>query len=95
MTSTENPYILTLPNKGRGDTMPRKFTIEQARSMTGLTQEKMAKELGISVATYISYEHYKTFMRMDTAHKLSEVTNIELNDIIFLPKKYGKTVQMV
>ena len=73
--------------------MDRKFTIEQARSLTGLTQEEMAEKLGVSASTYYKYEKYKTPMRMDTAYLFSKITSIGMDDIIFLPRKYGKPVQ--
>lgn len=73
--------------------MERYFTIEQSRSLAELTQEEMAEKLGVSVSTYYKYENYKTYMRMDTAYLFSKITGVDMDHIIFLPIKYGNSVQ--
>ena len=54
--------------------------------MLGLTQEEMAKKLGVSTPTYRTYEDYPSKMSVETANKFLEVINevdstITLNDI--------------
>ena len=65
------------------------FTIKKARQYSGLTQEAMAKKLGVSTKTYQNYESGKVAMRRDTAKTFSKLTGIELSKIIFLLSNYG------
>jgi len=65
------------------------FTIKKARQYAGLTQETMAKKLGVSTKTYQSYEAGKTAMRIDKAKLFSSITNIPISQIIFLLSNYG------
>lgn len=73
--------------------MRRQFTLEQSRNLAGLTQEDMAEKLGVSAKTYFNYEKYNRYMRMDTAFLFSKITNLSIDEIIFLPKEYGNSVQ--
>lgn len=68
----------------------RKYTIEQARMLSGKTQVKMAELLDMSEATYIKYEKYRMFFRMDKAYLFSEITSIPLDEIIFFEAKLQK-----
>ena len=54
--------------------------------MLGLTQEEMAKKIGVSTNTYLAYEKKPERMSVETANKFLEVVNevdssITLNDI--------------
>lgn len=60
-----------------------KYTIEQARILGGYNQLDIAPKLGMSEKTYIQYEKYRKVMRMDTAQRFSELTRIDLGNIIF------------
>lgn len=60
-----------------------KFTIEQARNHKGLTQEEMAKALGMSRSAYIDYEKGRQYFRVDQAYRFSVLTGIPVQDIIF------------
>ncbi|MDT2841858.1 helix-turn-helix transcriptional regulator [Vagococcus lutrae] len=71
-----------------------RYTIEQARKLSGKTQVQIAAELGMSEATYIKYEKGRSIFRMDDAFKFSKSTGISLDRIIFLNDNYGKTVVM-
>ena len=64
-----------------------KFTLEQARKHRGLTQEQIAKMLGISKRTYIDYEQYKRAFRIDKAFLFAEIVGIPINNIIFFDPK--------
>lgn len=68
-----------------------KFTIRGARENTNprLTQEQVAKRLGVSTKTYQGYENGKTFMRIDKAKAFSEITGVPISEINFLPSNYG------
>lgn len=68
------------------------LTLKKARLLADMTQVEMAKALGIAESTYIKYESYRNFMRMDTAYKFATLVNRELDDIIFLPSNYRKNV---
>ncbi|MEK4606587.1 helix-turn-helix domain-containing protein [Geobacillus sp. FSL W8-1251] len=67
-----------------------KYTIAQARALSGLSQREMAKRLGISEKTYIDYEKYRKVFRMDMAYKFSKITGIEMDEIIFFDKDVQK-----
>ena len=51
----------------------------------------MAEKLGISRETYQSYEKYKTFPDAPIIKKIIDLSNIDFNDIIFLPNEYAKS----
>jgi putative transcriptional regulator len=68
-----------------------KFTLEQARKHRGLTQEQIAKMLGMTKRTYIDYEQYKRAFRIDKAFLFAEIVGIPINNIIFFdPQLYLK-----
>lgn len=67
-----------------------KYTIEQARILSGYTQAEMAKSLGMCEKTYIQYEKYRKIFRMDTAHRFSILTGVSMNDIIFFDEQLQK-----
>ncbi|RHH70122.1 MULTISPECIES: helix-turn-helix transcriptional regulator [Vagococcus] len=71
-----------------------RYTIEQARKLSGKTQVQVAAELGMSEATYIKYEKGRSVFRMDDAFNFSKITGISIDRIIFLSDNYGKTVVM-
>lgn len=60
-----------------------KFSLSAARHNVGLSQSEMADLLGISLPTYVSYEHGKTLMRVDTADKFSKIVKIPKHQIVF------------
>lgn len=66
----------------------RKLSLKEARFLAGMTQVEMAEYLGVSESTYIKYEQYKQFMRMDTAYKFSKLVRVDLDNLIFLPDNY-------
>lgn len=67
-----------------------KYTLEQARILSGLNQVDMAERLGMSEKTYIQYEKYRKVFRMDTALKFMGATGISANDIIFFKGQVQK-----
>lgn len=67
--------------------MPEKFTIRQARTFKGLTQEEIANKLGISRGMYRSYEKYETLFRADRMEAFSKAVGLPIDKIIFLPSK--------
>lgn len=66
--------------------MPKKLTLRQSRAISGLTQVEMAQKLGITRDAYRANELYKVIMRMDRAKKFSQIVDIPIQDIIFLPE---------
>ena len=56
-----------------------------ARVNAGLTIDEVAKDLGKSKNTIISYEKYKTIPDMETAHAMASLYGASFDDIIFLP----------
>lgn len=71
-----------------------RYTIEQARKLSGKTQVQIAAELGMSETTYIKYEKGRSVFRMDDAFKFSKSTGISIDRIIFLTDNYGNAVVM-
>lgn len=68
------------------------ITIEAARVNAGLTQEEVAKKLNWSKKTYIDYELYRIFFRVNKAFEFSSIVNQPLDNIIFLPSDYTSSV---
>ena len=71
----------------------RKFSIEAARVTAGLTQEQLAKEMGVSRVSVGNWE--RGVKRISRSHFLAflKVTGFE-EDEIFLPNKSPKRVRM-
>lgn len=59
------------------------WTIKLCRTKLDLTQEEIARLLGVSKESYQNYENYKTTMRIDLAVKFSEIVGIPFDSIIF------------
>lgn len=68
-------------------------TLEMARAKIGLTQEELAKKLGINRNTYAKYEKYKTSMRIDMAQKFSSIVGISIDNLIFFNEDYTSSVE--
>lgn len=66
-----------------------KWTLKAIRNNLDLTQQEFAAELGISKETYQNYENYKTYPDVPIIKKIIKLSNIDFNDIIFLPKEYA------
>ena len=60
-----------------------KYSIEQARIISGLTPRQMAKILRVSEKSYLQYEKYEKTFRMDQAYAFSQITKITLEQIKF------------
>ena len=56
-----------------------------------MTQEEIAKKLGISRNTYMDYERYDTPMRITTAIDFCRIVDIPMDEIFF-EKKYTSSV---
>lgn len=65
--------------------LPITFSVKQARMYADKTQAEMGAELGISRETYISLENDPTRITYPQGKKISEVTGVPLDFIIFLP----------
>lgn len=64
-----------------------KFTIRQARLYAEIGQDEMAKTLGMSVGSYVKYEAYKNYLRVDKATKFAEAVKLPFDDIIFFDQQ--------
>ncbi|MBM7698650.1 helix-turn-helix transcriptional regulator [Kurthia huakuii] len=71
-----------------------RYTLEQARNLSGLTQVEMAKHMNISEKTYIQYEKYRRVLRMDQAYKFVEKVNVPFDNIIFFTGHVQKFCNM-
>ncbi len=68
------------------------ITLKSARVNVNLTQAQAAKLIGITVDTLSNYERGKSYPDVPVIKKIEEVYGVSYSDIIFLPKKYDKTV---
>lgn len=68
----------------------RKLTLKAARGMTEMTQQEMAKMLGISTTTYRNYEDGKREMPLSTAFKFSDIVGLDVYHIIFFDENVAK-----
>lgn len=62
-----------------------KVTLPVARKIAGLTQKGLGLAVGVSESTVINWEKGRTEPTVNQALKISEVTRVPLDSIIFLP----------
>ena len=62
-----------------------KVTLPVARKIAGLTQKDLAGALEVSESTVVNWEKGRSEPTVGQAQKISEVTGIPINHIIFLP----------
>ncbi|MBQ6425760.1 MAG: helix-turn-helix transcriptional regulator [Clostridia bacterium] len=70
------------------------LTLKAARVNKGLTQEKAAKLLGISNESLSNYERGKSYPDIPVLKRIEQLYEVSYNELIFLPKDYGKTVDV-
>lgn len=59
------------------------ITIKQARLLSDMTKKEMAHSLGITAQTYSKLENSPEKLTIKQAFKISEVTGIEIKNILF------------
>lgn len=62
-----------------------KIKLNAARVNAGLTQEDVAKRLGKSKNTIVSWEKGKSSPDIETGKALAKLYGVSINDLIFLP----------
>lgn len=62
------------------------FTIRGWRKAREMTQEELAAKLNVSTQTICNWEKDSSVIPIAKCFELAKVFNVELNDIIFLPK---------
>lgn len=62
-----------------------KFKLVEWRRAKGITQDEMAKMLGISKPTYVRWERKPEEIRIGFANKIAMIFETDLSNIIFLP----------
>ena len=67
-----------------------KVTLPVARKIANLTQKGLAQAVGVSESTVINWEKGRTEPTVNQAQKISEVTGVSLDCIIFLPQNTVK-----
>lgn len=67
-----------------------KVTLPVARKIANLTQKELGSAVGVSESTVISWEKGRTEPTVIQAQKISELTGIPLDCIIFLPSNTVK-----
>lgn len=61
------------------------LTLKEWRRAKGISLEKMAKLIGVSMNTYIRWEREPGKMPLEKAKGFATALGIDFNDIIFLP----------
>ena len=61
------------------------ITLKAARVNVGLTQEEVAKKLGVSKYTIGNWENAKTFPDARQIRKLESLYGVDCSQIVFLP----------
>lgn len=62
-----------------------KVTLPVARKIAGMTQKGLASVMEVSESTVINWEKGRAEPTIGQAQKISEVTGVPLDSIIFLP----------
>lgn len=70
--------------------MIEKVTLPVARKIANLTQKGLGLAVGVSESTVINWEKGRSEPTVSQAQKISEVTGIPLDGIIFLPSSTVK-----
>lgn len=63
-----------------------KFTLPVVRKIADMTQKDLASSVGVSESTVINWEKGRSEPTVSQAQKISEVTGVPLDSIIFLPQ---------
>lgn len=66
-----------------------KISLKAARVNAGLTQELVAKTIGVSKDTIRNWENCKTYPDAVQIKQLEKIYKITYDDIIFLPTNYA------
>ena len=69
----------------------KRFTMKQARLVSGHSQEEMAKKLDMSTNGYAKIERYESKFRIDKALAFAKIVELDVNEIIFFEKEYRLT----
>lgn len=77
------------------DVVKAGFTLKSARERKGLTQDRAAKLIGVSVDTLGNYERGKSYPDIPVLRKIEEVYEIPYERLIFFPMDYDKTVNII
>lgn len=64
----------------------KKYTLPVVRKMVEMTQKDLADAVGVSESTVSNWERGKTEPSISQAEKISEVTGVHYDSIIFLVK---------
>lgn len=67
-----------------------KITLPVARKIADLTQKELALAVGVSESTVINWEKGRSEPTVTQAQEISRVTQIPLDNIIFLPSNTVK-----
>lgn len=65
-----------------------KYSIEQARLISGYSPRELAERLNLTEKEYMEYEHYRKSFTMETAYKFSKLTRVPLDLLDFKPQQF-------
>lgn len=69
-----------------------KVTIAGARITKGLTQEQLAREIGVSRSAVQKWESGRADIRFKHLKAISQITGFDIDDFL-MPEKYAKCAQ--
>lgn len=65
-----------------------KYSIEQARLISGYSPRQLAQKLNLTEKMYMAYETYQKPLPMEIAYEFSRFTKIRLDFIDFKPQNF-------
>lgn len=92
LTLRFNRVNIYLSLKQRGGRQ-MKVTLKQLRGLRELTRQEAADMIGVSLSTWDNWENMRTFPDAPKINKITEVFDIDYDDIIFFEVKHGLTVR--
>lgn len=69
-----------------------KVSLKAARINKGLNQQEAADLLGVSRTTLQSWETYKSYPTVAQVPAIEAAYDVKMNDLLFLPQDYAKSV---
>lgn len=73
--------------------LPIQISLKAARVNVGMTQKEAGKAIGVSQDVISNWERGITYPNVEQIQRIEKAYKISYDNLIFLPAKYGLTVQ--